>query len=116
MNKQERQDFIDYLLGDLFRELDGVSTKNMFGGIGLYLDGSIFGFTGPDGELMFKVDDTNREDYENLGGEQFVYTGHKNKGPVAMPYYTVPAEIIEDPERLADWARTSAGISKNKPR
>jgi len=106
--------FVEYLLEDAFSELEGVDVKGMFGGYGFYLDGRIFGFTLSDDTLVFKADETSKEKFEQRGGKQFVYEGHKNKGPVAMPYWSVPDNIMEDKEELARWARESASLSKKK--
>ena len=106
--------YVEYLLNDAFSELDGVTVKNMFGGYGFYLDGRIFGFTIDDDTLVFKADDTTKAKFEERGSKQFIYEGHKNKGPVAMPYWSVPEEVIENRAELADWARQSASLSKKK--
>ncbi|MCH9031358.1 MAG: TfoX/Sxy family protein [candidate division Zixibacteria bacterium] len=50
-----------------------------------------------DGELYFKVDDRNRAKYERLESRQFVYRKSAGK-PVTMPYWLVPAEVMEDKE------------------
>ena len=85
----------------------------MFGGYGIYLDGDIFAIITDDEELRFKVDDSNRKQYEDLGSTPFVYTGHKTRGPMTMNYYIVPEEIMEDRDKIEDWAEQSAAISRN---
>ena len=104
-------DFHDYVVGEVLAELD-VESKKMFGGYGLYLNSKIFGMISDENTLMFKVDDSNRPDYEAAGSEQFIYEGHKNKKPTGMPYWTVPQEVMEDPKRAAEWALKSASVSK----
>lgn len=105
-------EFHDYVMGDVLGHIDGVTSRKMFGGYGIYLDGNIFALIVED-ELYFKVDETNRADYEAIGSHPFVYTGHKKKGPVEMPYWTVPEEIMSNPEKVYDWAVTSAEITRN---
>ena len=100
--------FVEYLLEDAFRELEGVEVKRMFGGYAFYLDDRIFGITISDDQLAFKWKEEEKEKFEDLGGERFIYTGYKKKGPVAMPYWTVPSEILENSKELAEWARESA--------
>ena len=106
--------FVQYLLSDVFSEIGGLHTKNMFGGTGFYIDGSIFAFTIDDNQIVFKVDKTNEAQYREAGSRQFVYTGHTHKGPVAMPYWTLPEELLEEPRKVAQWALQSAAISANK--
>lgn len=105
-------EFHDYVLNDVLGGIEGITSKRMFGGYGFYLDGNVFAFIVED-ELYFKVDENNKPDYESRGSHPFVYTGHKNKGPVEMPYWLLPEEIMNDPETLYDWVVTSAEISKN---
>ena len=106
--------FVEYLLNDAFSELEDVTVKRMFGGYGFYLDGRIFGFTIDDDTLVFKADETTKKKFEDHGSKQFIYEGHKNKGPVAMPYWSVPEEILESKTELAAWARESASLSNRK--
>ena len=102
----------DYVLG----HIEGVTSRKMFGGYGLYLDGAFFAIiTAPD-ELRFKVDASNRAQYEQYGSTPFVYTGHKDKKPVVMQYYLVPEEVQEDRELVEAWARQSAALSITRKR
>jgi len=106
--------YVEYLLQDAFSELDNVEVKRMFGGYGFYLEGRIFGFTVEDDTLVFKANDETSAKFKDLGSEQFIYTGHKNKKPTAMPYWSVPESVLEDPKLLAQWARESASLSAPK--
>ena len=101
------QDYLDYILGQL-SQFDDVQTKKMFGGVGLFHDGLMFGMIGGD-IFRLKVDDSNIADYEARGMEQFS-SGSKKKG---MPYWEVPAEVVEDPEQLKVWADKSYQAAVN---
>lgn len=105
-------DFHDYVITDILGHIEGITSRKMFGGYGIYLDGNIFAIITDDAELRFKVDDSNRSQYEELGSTPFVYTGHKKRGPVTMNYYLVPEEIMEDREKIEAWAQQSASLSK----
>ncbi len=87
--------------------LGAVRSKKMFGGVGFFLDEVMFAKLTGDATLYFRVDDSNRADYEALGGEQF-NSSSKGKG---MPYYHVPAEVVEDTDRLIEWARTAHQVA-----
>lgn len=87
--------------------LGQVMSKKMFGGIGLFLDGVMFAKVSGDSVLYFRVDDSNRADYEQFGTEQFD-SENKKKG---MPYYQVPAPIIEDEDQFIDWAQTAHKVA-----
>jgi len=96
-------EFRDYVL-ELLEPFGHVQVKRMFGGAGLYLDGTIFAFLAAD-RLFLKVDDQNRSDYEaeNMGpfdpfedGKRFIRS-----------YYECPPRLLEDEIELCDWARLS---------
>ena len=80
----------------------------MFGGIGIFKDGLMFGMI--DGQEVFrlKVDETNQQQYESRGMQPF-YAASKKKG---MPYWEVPADILENKTELAKWAKASFDIAK----
>lgn len=99
----------DYLLHDVFALLEErTSSRPMFGGVGLYLDGRIFGLIVSDHEVYLKVGDNNRQDFLDAGSEPFTYYGHKDKKPTVMPYWQLPDEIIEDRQMAAEWAEKAA--------
>ena len=99
--------------------LGAVSARAMFGGVGLYHDGSFFGLLDDD-RLYFKVDDTTRGDYEAAGMEPF--SPSDGAGP-SLGYFEVPGEVLEERDILRDWAmkavevaRRKAGAKRRKPR
>ncbi len=93
--------YCDYLI-DLLSPWAEVTAKGMFGGWGLYRSGQIFGIVVED-TPYFKVDDSNRPDYEAVGTEPFFYMAKGNKR-VAMSYWQVPGDILDDQDTLKDWA------------
>lgn len=106
--------YCEYVLHDILGHVDGVTSRAMFGGYGLYVDGVIFGIITASDELRFKVADSNRAQYEALGSTPFIYTGHKDKKPTVMNYYLVPEEVQEDRERVLEWLQQSAALSRGK--
>jgi DNA transformation protein len=92
----------------------GVTSRKMFGGVGFYLDGLFFALIDDD-VLYFKIDDMTRGDFE--GRDSHGWTPPGFSGPVA--YMSVPSEVLEDPDDLADWARKAAAVAarkKDKPK
>lgn len=106
------EEFHEYVMQDVLGHLEGITSKKMFGGFGMYQDGHIFAIITGAGELYFKVDETNQADYEARGSEPFVYTGHKNRKPTPMPYWIIPEEIMEDREAITEWVKKSVAISR----
>lgn len=105
----KHNEFVEYIIGDQLSQLGGMSARAMFGGFGLYYEGTIVGIVISD-ELYLKVDDTNQSEYEKMGSEPFTY--EKKTGSVtAMSYWKVPPEILEDRERLSELVLQSHDIN-----
>jgi DNA transformation protein and related proteins len=100
-------DFLSYVLEQLAL-LRGVSSRRMFGGVGLYCDGLFFGLIDDD-VLYLKVDDSNRSDYTSRGMDAF--RPFKDKPLYSMAYFQVPADVLEEAEMLAQWARKSCAVA-----
>ncbi|NNC70434.1 MAG: TfoX/Sxy family protein [Flavobacteriaceae bacterium] len=94
----------DYLelVREQLSEFGAFEIKRMFGGIGLFKEGSMFGKIGND-TFRLKVDEFNQKDFEAYGMKPF-YSEKKKKG---MPYWEVPIEILNDKKELAKWAQKS---------
>jgi DNA transformation protein len=107
-------EFRDFVLDQLAR-VPQLRAKTMFGGIGLYSGDSFFGILAAD-ELFFKVDLSNRAEYEAAGSEPFRPVAAR---PVTMSYWRVPLEVLEDSGELATWALAAiraAGNAAMKPK
>lgn len=72
----------------------------MFGGHGLTHDGKFFGIVFK-GRVYFKVSDDTKKDYAEAGSEVFTPA----KGRNLTSFYEVPADIVEAPKRMVEWAR-----------
>ncbi|MCK9360948.1 TfoX/Sxy family protein [Patescibacteria group bacterium] len=106
---------VKYVAEDLLAGLKSVTVKRMFGGHGFYFGGKMFGLEA-NGEIFFKVNGENQSDYEKAGSHPFQYSS-KDKKAVTMSYWTVPDEIMENPEEAVKWARLAikaASASKAK--
>jgi DNA transformation protein len=91
--------FRDFVLEQL-SGLEDVDCRAMFGGHGLYGRGQFFAIVFDD-RLFFRTDDRTRAAYEQQGSEPF----QPNERQTLKSYYEVPAEVLEDRELLAEWAR-----------
>ena len=100
---------------DQLAALPGLSTRRMFGGLGLY-SGEWFFALIDDDVLYFKVDAANREDYTARGMKAFM----PFPGQPSLGYFQVPEDVIEEAEDLTRWAKRSvevaqrAGVKKKK--
>lgn len=102
-------DFLEFFLDQLSGWRD-VSSRKMFGGVGLYCEEVTFAFIADD-VVYFKVNDTNRAQYE--AAECGPFKPFKNQTTV-LSYYELPAEILESREELAEWAEQSLMIQLEK--
>lgn len=84
-----------------------ITSKSMFGGMGLYADGLFFALIDND-RLYFKVDDSNRPDFEAAEMEPFRPYGDER----AMKYYEVPIAVLEDADGLQIWAEKAIDVAR----
>jgi DNA transformation protein and related proteins len=105
-------DYLAYVLEQL-AELPHVSSRRMFGAVGLYADELFFGLIDDD-TLYLRVDDRNRADYATRGMAPF--RPYKDKPLLSMSYYETPAEVLEDALELLSWARRSLEVAAAAPR
>jgi DNA transformation protein len=104
--------FLNYIT-DLLDPIEGITSRAMFGGYGIYKDGLIFAII-DDNELYLKGVGKAVIVFENAGSEQFSYQG--KKGIVKMCYWKVPSDIIDDKEKLIHWASIAIESAKEDKR
>jgi len=103
-------DYRDFVLEQL-APAGRVTPRAMFGGVGLYLDGLFFALIDDD-TLYFKTDDSNRARFEQAGSRPFC--PFPDRPDQAMAYWQVPAEVLEDADELAAWAREALAVALAK--
>ena len=94
--------FVSHCL-ELLAPLGSTSSRRMFGGHALYVDGLCMALIIQD-TLYLKVDDTSRALFEREGCKPFTYTA-KNQDIHSLGYYTAPDEAMESPAEMLPWAR-----------
>jgi len=102
-------DFRDYVL-DQLRAVTPVTSKAMFGGVGIYSRGAFFALIADD-VLYFKVDDATRGRYQSRGSKPFDPFGKQQLG-----YYELPPDVLEDEEALREWTREALNVARTKKR
>ena len=106
---------------DQLRLLGDVDCRSMFGGHGLYHGGVFFGIIFK-GRLYFKISAKTQPDYVERGMKPFCPSGSPRKTvhgtrrapQVLSSYYEVPIDIVEEDERLADWAREAVRAQRQQ--
>ena len=98
----EKANLAAQVLSSKLDPIGGVTTKKMFGGHGIFHEGKMFGIIDSTGKFFLKADDTNMASFEKEGAER-----HSR-----LPYFSISQKVLDDPEELIQWARTSIKISK----
>lgn len=88
---------------EIFAALGPVTIKRMFGGKGVYYNGTIVAVEFR-GDLLLKADDVSAPAFEEAGAIRWAYEGRTGKA-VNMPYWSIPADAFDDPEIMAGWVK-----------
>ena len=102
------EDYLNFI-NDQLSGLGSYETKPMFGGIGFFKEGLMFAMLGK-GVFRLKADELNKADFEERGIARFL----SDKNTKGLPYYEVPAEILEDKDELCIWAKRSFEAAQRK--
>jgi DNA transformation protein len=99
--------FRDFIL-DQLSEVPALSSRAMFGGLGLYSGDDFFGLVAAD-VLYFKVNAATRPSFEAAGSGPF-----RPYGGTAMmsSYYNVPIDVLEHAPTLTVWARRAIDVAR----
>ena len=89
---------------DLFASVGPLTTRKMFGGLGIYADGTIFALLMSDGALMLKGAGDMSAALDAEGWVRWTYT-RKDGATSSMPYWTMPEALLDDPDAAGTWAR-----------
>ncbi len=92
------------ILTEEFTPLGEVTSKSMFGGVGLFVDRVMFTIVDKTGSVFLRSDASTDEAFEAAGSRKH-----------GMPYWLVPESVIADPDQLLIWAwRAADGAKANK--
>ena len=80
---------------DLFSDLGRLTTRKMFGGMCLYLDGTVFALMSSDGQLYLKAKGDIAAQLATNGARRF----H------SMPYWSISDAALDDPAEACTLAR-----------
>ena len=97
-------------------QLVAVTDRAMFGGVGLYADGRMFGILYND-TLYLKADGQSRERF--LAAGSFPFSPYGARGS-SMGYYAIPEAVYDDTLALRPWIELALGAAQRatdkKPR
>jgi DNA transformation protein len=95
---------------ELFSVFGVVAVRRMFGGAGIYADGTMFGLVA-DGVIYLKADQRNAPAFERENLPPFTY-GTKDGMRGVMSYRRMPERLYDDPDELATWARAALAAAQ----
>jgi DNA transformation protein len=101
-------EFVAHVI-ETMRQFGAVEVRSMFGGWGLYHQGTFFALIAADA-LYLKVDDENRPQFEARGLKPFVYETKVGER-IAMHYHAVPEEALESADEMTVWAKSAYGAA-----
>ena len=93
---------------DLFKPMDGVRARRMFGGHGVFKNGLMFAIV-VDDVLYLKADSRTKPAFKARGLPPFVY---RSRGKdVALSYHRAPEECLDDSAALCAWSEDAYGAA-----
>ncbi len=98
-----------FVVQDLFGDIDGVTSKPLFSGWGIYKDGVIFALA-LNGELYFKVNESNLRYFKDMGSHPFSYQTKVGEKTLSS-YWLLPEEILENKDDINEWVDRSVAAS-----
>lgn len=84
-------------------DLGEVSSRKMFGGLGIFESGTMFGIVDSSGGVFLRAGDSNAMLFEEAGS-------HRHG---KMPYYSVPDSVLGDPSALRGWGSAAIDASRS---
>ena len=108
MGESFKEFVLDQLCG-----LPELRARAMFGGHGLYQAERFFGILMED-RLYFKADEQSRAAFIERGMGPFTY--EKAKRALAMNYFEVPPDVLENREEVVAWANRAIQVAAARPK
>jgi DNA transformation protein len=102
-------DSIVEFLREQLAPLGPIVPRRMFGTIGFFRDGLLFGLVRGDA-LYLRIDDGNREAFQEAAATPFRIV--KAGKAIDLAYWRVPDRLFDEPEELLAWARLALAAAR----
>lgn len=86
-----------------------VTARRMFGGAGIFADGTMFALVAAD-VLYFKADPESEARFSDEGMTPFTYEGRGKA--VVMSYWQAPDRLYDEPDEMTEWARAALAAAR----
>ncbi|MBS0233034.1 MAG: TfoX/Sxy family protein [Proteobacteria bacterium] len=88
-----------------------VSGRRMFGGVGVYFDGTFFAII-DDGAIFFKTSAETQLAFEAEGSRPFSYQTKSGETHLTS-YWRLPERLLDEVDELREWACASIAASRD---
>jgi DNA transformation protein len=96
------KEFITWL-EDVFSAVPDTKIRKMFGGVGLFRFGMMYGLALSDGRIALKADEQTTQEFIDENCEEWSHE-RKDGKRTQMGYWYIPEQLIDEPEELNVWA------------
>lgn len=103
------KEFVTWL-EDVFSAVPDTSIRKMFGGVGLFRHGLMFGLALSDGRIALKADDQTKQTFIDESCEEWGYE-RKDGKRTQMGYWYMPERLIDDPDELCEWSMKALDVA-----
>lgn len=93
---------------DQLQGINDLSFKKMFGGIGVFQNGKMFGLINSKDVFHLKADDELANEFIEMGSEKM---GSKGKSKSGMPYYSINEKLLENKDLLLSYVQKSIDLA-----
>lgn len=90
------------MLVDALGALGDVTSRKMFGGYGVFLDGVMFALVDSAGVPHLRTDESTTDQFEEAGSNK-----HSR-----MPYWSIPGAVVGDSEKLVEWGTEALEVAR----
>lgn len=97
-------------ISELFSAFGPVTVRRMFGGAGIFADGSMFALV-DDGVIYLKADAATIPAFEREKSTPFSYATRHGRHTLTS-YWRLPERLYDDPDELARWAAAAFAAAK----
>lgn len=102
-------------LEEMLAPLGGVAIRRMFGGLGIFRDGLMFGLVARGG-LYLKVAPEETDIFAAEGGAPFSYATKGGRTTTIASYWRAPDRLSDEPEDFLIWARRACAAAEGADR
>ncbi|WP_193089757.1 TfoX/Sxy family protein [Advenella sp. FME57] len=111
------RDFLEYVL-DLLAPLGPITTRRMFGSVGLYLDGRMFAIVSGENRFYVKSDSQTQAQFDKADCLPLTYTTKKTNGDsktIALSFHAPPESVLDDRQQMLEWAQLGVEAAARVP-